>query len=187
MSDQHIYEAADLVCEKAENARLRAAEMTRQEQSEAVDLAKRMFEDAFNRDHYRRSDKHLIEIGRRLKAELPPPDYPNPLLPYWRDKRYKGKVECVNLERLVGPLPPGLSDDGWPAPDEADKEAELLLAAEWKTWLSYCRRFADRFGESVVPSEQEQRIIELERENARLQAALYDANAKIKKAREAFA
>jgi hypothetical protein len=158
-----------------------------EEQAEAVELAKRMFEDAFTRDHYRRPNKQLIEIGLRLKADLPPPAYPNPLLPYWRDKRYKGKVECVNLGSFLGPIPPGLSDDGWPAPDKADEEARLILAAEWKTWLSYCRHFADRFGEGVPPSGQEQRIVQLERENARLQAALDEATAKSEKARQAFA
>jgi hypothetical protein len=84
---------AERVAAEAENARLRAAELTRQEQAEAVELAKRMFEDAFTRDHYRRPDKQLIEIGLRLNAGPnagPPPAYPIPLLPYWRDKSYKG-------------------------------------------------------------------------------------------------
>jgi hypothetical protein len=87
----------------------------------------------------------------------------------------------------LGPIPPGLSGDGWPAPDEADKEAGLLLAAEWKTWLSYCRRFADRFGDGAVPSENEQRIADLTRENTRLQTALDEASVKIEKTRQAFA
>jgi hypothetical protein len=179
---------AERIAAEAENARLRAAELTRQEQADAVELAKSMFEDAFTRDHYRRPDKQLIDIGLRLKVGSQP-DYPNPLLPYWRDARYKGKVEWVNMAFTV-PFPDDpnrRSTDGWPLPDKADEDAKRILNTEWDKWLGYCRRFADRFGEGGPPSEKEERIAELECKNASLQAALDEANAKIEKSRQAFA
>jgi hypothetical protein len=178
---------AERVASAAENARLRAAELARQEQAKAVELAKSMIEDAFTRNYYGRPDRELIEIGVRLKGGLNSLTYPNALLQLWRNQRYQGKVEQVNMRNRIGPPPPGLDYDGLPSLDQADEDTKRILNTEWDKWLCYCRRFADRFSEGTVPSEQEKRINDLIQENKRVQTALDETVAKIEKSRQAFA
>ena len=128
-----------------EAARLAAAK--KEEQTQAINLFKEMFEKWINR-LYTEPDAEILRQGRLIREIGPGAiTFPNAFLKLWRDKRYKAKgMEPVNYSMMPGQqwIAQGNEADGWPKLDEADEEARRIIDVEWRQFINFCKRFADR-------------------------------------------
>jgi hypothetical protein len=94
---------------------------------------------------YSNSEIQILHAGKTMKESGPGSlGWPHAVLTMWREKRYKGKIEWVNMGFTV-PFPNDRREtDGWPIADQADAEARKLLNEEWKAYLNFCLRYAER-------------------------------------------
>jgi hypothetical protein len=126
----------------------RAAAAKKEEQDAAIHLFKEMLENQLLKNLYGESDAEILRKGKVIReGGVGTIAYPNAFLAYWRDTRYKAKgVQRVNYSMMIDAIPKsqGRDWDGWPSMDEADEEAKKILAVEWRQFINFCRRFADR-------------------------------------------
>jgi hypothetical protein len=137
--------------EEAATARKAAEEAAAREQE--ITSATQLFREMLNdwlKTLYSQPDNEILRVGTVLKESGPGGlEWPHAFKKMWREKRYKGKIEWHNYSHSIcdggwSPAKNGREWDGWPLLDEADAEVHKILNEEWKSYLNFCLRFAER-------------------------------------------
>jgi hypothetical protein len=124
------------------------ASARKEEQEAALQLFRTMLDD-FTKMLYSQSDAEVIRTGQIAKVSEGSIVWPHAFEKTWREKRYKGKIEWHNYTHSIQdygwhPNKNGREWDGWPMKDEVDTEVHHLLNEEWKRWIHFCVRYAER-------------------------------------------
>ena len=99
---------------------------------------------------YSQSDAEVIRIGQIAKVSGEGCiSWPHGFEKMWREKRYKDQIVWHNYAQSIQeagwhPHKNGREWDGWPINDEVDTEVHQLLDEEWKRWIHFCLRYAER-------------------------------------------
>lgn len=140
----------DEAAKQRKEERKRAEELAAQkeEQQAALQLFRVMLDD-FTKMLYGQSDAQVIRLGQQAKVSEGSIEWPHGFEKMWREKRYKEKIEWHNYTHSIQdygwhPHKNGREWDGWPMKDEVDTEVHQLLNEEWKRWINFCIRYAER-------------------------------------------
>jgi hypothetical protein len=115
-----------------------------EERFAAIQLFREMSND-WLRSLYSQSDNKIIWAAQQYQQGSL--GWPHAFEKMWRDKRYTNRgLERVNYSMMEGQpwISQGKDGDGWPRRDEVDDEVHKMLDDEWKMYVNFCMRFAER-------------------------------------------